>query len=70
MKYWGKKFRHKNYYSIYKPKVGGAIYVLEVVYSGGELIYHQTNYTLNSQINSILFLLIVLMVRREIYKGV
>lgn len=26
----------------------GAIYVLEVVYPGGELIYHQTNSTLNS----------------------
>lgn len=25
-----------------------ATYVLEVVYPGGELIYHQTNYTLNS----------------------
>lgn len=50
----GEKFRHKNYYSIYKTFKtgqrwgGGAIYVLEVVYPGGELIYHQTNYTLNS----------------------
>lgn len=49
----GEKSRHKSYYSIYKTFKTGqrwreAIYVLEVVYPGGELIYHQTNSTLNS----------------------
>lgn len=44
-----KKSRHKNYYSIYKTfKADKKIYALEVVYPGGEAIYHQTNYTPNS----------------------
>lgn len=53
MKYWGRNPDTKAitpFTRLSKLAKGerGAIYVLEVVYPGGELIYHQTNSTLNS----------------------
>lgn len=53
MKYWGENLDTKTinpFTRLSKLDKGGgeAIHVLEVVYPGGELIYHQTNYTLNS----------------------